>query len=112
MPLLGKRGIVMAPGNYPKREAARKLDRDRITPSQDLGGRQPSANLPALEIAAHNWSHAQEVAHLSVDKAVDTAMEALFLEAYRAVRKKLHTTAQLLAHFFAILFAFSAQAAP
>lgn len=99
MPLLGKRGIVMAPGNYPKREAARKLDRDRITHSQDLGGRQPSANLPALEIAAHNWSHAQEVAHPSVDKPVDTFLEATPIKRYRRVRKKLHTTAQLLAHF-------------
>src|SRR5471030_470402 len=42
---------------------------------------------------------AQEVAHSNVDNAVDTSLRALLLVLYRRVRKKLRSTAQLLAHF-------------
>lgn len=41
--------------------------------------------------------YAQEVAHQNVDKPVDTMLQRLYFITRRRVRKKLHSTAQLLA---------------
>jgi hypothetical protein len=46
--------------------------------------------------------YAQEVAQHFCAKAVDRTLHALLQKAHSQVRKKLRSTAQLLAHFFGV----------
>jgi hypothetical protein len=48
-------------------------------------------------VSIQNGHYWQIVAHLFVDKSVDSSPQALYLPASKQVRKKLHTTVQLLA---------------